>query len=374
MKQLFEKWYAYLKEGEDENGEPEEVDLEEPDHQGDDPTEPDPFILNVSDISDSGFCYYNPLINSYAQESPENLAEMLIFVVSTQQQRWYDVVPKFPILMKYIKENDGLLEPGVDYQEFPQPIKMLILGFRKKAIDSMWRNRETIYSRVMPLISKYNGAKTNSLQKEEAMFEIYLEFLQLYGLALPKAAFASQLIIGRLGCIDSINLNIYKGLDPEGKLLKVDTGNRLTFKRPGTKPAESGLYQITAGGVKLAKRYVEFLQQIATMNQTTEANISRSLWDTWVEIVAKKINLQGDLEIIMPNGEKYKIPNDYSKRMSKDDADLSGKYREKYMGKITGKDVSRQHFPKEMYESLIQVNLMGIIRENLRNKQNEKTV
>ena len=39
----------------------------------------------------------------------------------------------------------------------------------------------------------------------------------------------------------------------------------------------------------MAEKYVEFLRQIAAMNKTTEANVSKSLWDTWVEIVAKKI-------------------------------------------------------------------------------------
>ena len=358
MKETFEKWKSFLKEQE----EPEEA---EEAHQGDDPTEPDPLILNVSDISDSGFCYYNPLINAYAQEGAEGLAEMLIFVIATQQQRWYEVVPRFPILMNYIRKNNGLLVSGADFQEFPRPIKMLILGFRKKAIDYIWKNRNSLYSRVGPLIRKYNSAKSNSLEKEEAMFEIYLAFISVPGLGLPKAAFASQLVIGRLGCIDSINLNIYKGLDPEGKLISVDKKGRVGFKTPTKKlDVSSGLVNVTRAGVKLAGKYVDFLKQIATMNQTTESNISRALWDTWVELVAKKINLEGDLEIIMPNGEKYTIPNDYSKKMPRDAADLAGAFREKYVGKITAKDVSRQHFPKEMYESLIQMNLMEIIKEN----------
>ncbi|MZH01851.1 MAG: hypothetical protein F3745_00170, partial [Nitrospinae bacterium] len=56
-------------------------------------------VLDLSKELNSGFCDYNPLINQYAQHDPEALAEMLIFVVATQQMRWYDVVPKFPIMM-----------------------------------------------------------------------------------------------------------------------------------------------------------------------------------------------------------------------------------------------------------------------------------
>tara|TARA_R100000664_G_scaffold33717_2_gene51698 strand:- start:408 stop:1607 length:1200 start_codon:yes stop_codon:yes gene_type:complete len=347
MKLLLESWKRFLKE---------EDRLDEP----------DPLVLNVADIGDSGFCVYNPTINSYAQESPENLAEMLIFVIATQQQRWYEVVPRFPILMKYIKQNDGLLT-GEEFQDFPQPIKMLILGFRKRAIDYIWNNRGKMYSSIMSDINKYNNAKSGSIEKEEAMFNTYLKFLRVPGLGLPKAAFASQLIIGRLGCIDSINLNIYKGLDPEGKLIKTDKDGRVGFKTAGKKlDTSSNLYQLTKGGVKMAEKYVEFLRQIAAMNKTTEANVSKSLWDTWVEIVAKKINLQGDLEVIMPGGKKFKIPNDYSKKASKNDGDLAGKFRDQWMGKITGKDISRQHNPSEMFEGLLRESSTTTVRQILR--------
>ena len=54
---------------------------------------------------------------------------------------------------------------------------------------------------MSPLFNKYNSAGENSMQKEEAVFEIYLGLIKLPGLGLPKAAFASQLLIGRLGCI-----------------------------------------------------------------------------------------------------------------------------------------------------------------------------
>ena len=50
-------------------------------------------VLDLRKPLDSGFCEYNPQINQYAQSSPETLAEMIIFVIATQQQGWYDVVP-----------------------------------------------------------------------------------------------------------------------------------------------------------------------------------------------------------------------------------------------------------------------------------------
>ena len=82
MKILFENWRRFINEEEEVN------------------------VLDLGKELDSGFCQFNPLINEYAQYSPDNLAEMLIFVVATQQQRWYDVVPKFPMLMQFVKEVD----------------------------------------------------------------------------------------------------------------------------------------------------------------------------------------------------------------------------------------------------------------------------
>ena len=196
MKLLFENWRRFINEDEDDEEN----------------------VLDLSKELDSGFCDFNPLINQYAQYSPDSLAEMLIFVVATQQMRWYDVVPKFPIMMQHIRDNDMLLNPrdakvnekGKTVYNIPKAFAQLTLGFRKNAIQSIWQSREMIFSTMSPLFAKYNAASGNSLEKEEAVFQIYLELIKLPGLGLPKAAFASQLLIGRLGCIDSINLNLYK--------------------------------------------------------------------------------------------------------------------------------------------------------------------
>jgi len=351
MKFLFENWRKYLNEEEEQKPE------EEPEAEQKPEEEPEANVLDLAKELDSGFCEYNPLINQYAQYDPNNLAEMLIFVIATQQQRWYDVVPKFPILMSFIKQSDGLLNPqdsytdekGKIFYKLPKNISQLTLGFRKNAIQYIWDNKDSIYSVLKPLFDVYNKSGGDSIAKEEAMFNIYLEFIRLPGLGLPKAAFASQLILGRLGCIDSINLNLYKGLDPEGKLITYDQTGRPTFKTPG-KSMKGGIMTITKGGIQLAEKYVEFLKAIAELTNTTE--ISRQLWDSWVELVALKINKKGDIDVIMPSGEKFVVPNDYSKSIKGAETKPSAAFRKKYIGKITARDVSRQHFPPEMYENI----------------------
>lgn len=315
-------------------------------------------VLDLRKELDSGFCDYNPLINQYAQSSPDGLAEMLIFVVATQQMRWYDVVPKFPLLMKHLKDKGALLDPedafvndkGKTVYNIPKAFAQLTLGPRKNAIQYMWENRDSVYSKLKPMFTTYNKGGEDSFAKEEALFNIYLEFIKLPGLGLPKAAFAAQLIVGRLGCIDSINLNLYKGLDPEGQLITYDKTGRPSFKTPG-KTKKTGIVQVTKGGVKLAQKYVEFLKHIAEMTKSTEAKVSQQLWDSWVELVSMKINLKGDIDVVMPGGKKFVVPNDYSKNIKGADTNPSAGFRQKYIGKITPKDVSRQHFPKTMYEN-----------------------
>lgn len=341
MKILFENWRQFVNE--QEEGEEKGAN-----------------VLDLGKELDSGFCQFNPLINQYAQYSPENLAEMLIFVVATQQQRWYDVVPKFPLLMQHVKENDGLLDPetatvddkGKLRYQIPKAFGQLALGFRKNAIQEIWENREQTFATMKPLFNKYNNAGEDSIAREEAMFQIYLELIKTKGLGLPKAAFASQLIIGRLGCIDSINLNLYKGLDPEGKLITYDkkTG-KPSFKTPGVSK-RGGIIQVTKGGIKLAERYVDFLKEIANLTRSTEAKISQQLWDSWVELVSLKINKEGDITVKMPDGEEFNVPNDYSKSIKGADINPSAKFRKQYIGKITGRDISRQHYPPEMYEGV----------------------
>jgi len=340
MKLLFENWREFLKENEEN---------------------PEDNLLDLSKEFDSGFCTYNPLINEYAQYSPDQLADVLMFVIGTQQMRWYDVVPKFPLLLKFVHENDGLMtdknlmNPGEDKPRFDfTGFGQLVMGPRKHAIDYLWKNRESIYSSFSPLFNEYNNS--TGLKKEEALFNIYLQTITLPGFGLPKAAFATQLIIGRLGCIDSINLNIYKGISKEFNIL---TPGDKGFKTPsvtasGKKVIQAGefdsnIIKLTSGGVELAERYVEFLRQIA--KETDASDISRKLWDSWVELVAKKINIKGDLKVKMPDGSEHVVPNDYSKNIKGAEKNPSAAFRKKYIGQITGQDVSRQHHIPAMYEN-----------------------
>ena len=302
-------------------------------------------LLDLSKPLDNGFCEYNPQINQYAQSSPETLAEMIIFVIATQQQRWYDVVPKFPMLMAFLRKNGRLIDPSLNYQDIPKEFSQLVLSFRRSGIDNVWTKRDQYYSILKPLINKYNTS--SGIAKEDAMFSIYLECLRIPALGLPKAAFATQLIIGRLGCIDSINLNLYKDLDKKNSIISKSGG----FKVPEKVKDVNNVINITKGGVELAKGYVEFLKKIAELTKSGEAKISQTLWDSWVKLVELKINQSDDIDVIMPRGEKFVVPNDYARKTSDADTNPSSAFRKKYIGNITARDISRQHYPPMMTEA-----------------------
>jgi len=302
-------------------------------------------LLDLTKPLDNSFCKYNPLINQYAQSGPDELAEMIIFVIATQQQRWYDVVPKFPILMTFLRKNGRLIDPSLDYQDIPKAFSQLVLNFRMDGIDTVWTNRDQYYSILKPLINKYN--KSSGIAKEDAMFSIYLECLKIPALGYPKAAFATQLIIGRLGCIDSINLNLYKDLDKENSII----GKSGSFKTPDKiKDSNNKIIDITKGTVKLAKEYVKFLKRISELTKSSEAQISQMLWNSWVKLVELKINQPNDIDVIMPGGEKFVVPNDYARKTSDADINPSSAFRKKYIGNITADDISRQHYPPMMTE------------------------
>ena len=102
----------------------------------------------------------------------------------------------------------------------------------------------------------------------------------------------------------------------------------------------------------MAEKYVQFLKGIAKLTGSTDSKISQQLWDSWVELVSMKINQKDDIKVKMPGGEEFVVPNDYSKNTKGADVNPSARFRKKYIGNITGRDISRQHFPPEMKEGI----------------------
>jgi hypothetical protein len=357
MKQILENWDRFVTEAKEEAAIVDTAEFE---------AAPSSNVLDLSKKIDGGFCKWNKKINQYAQANPEQLAEVLIFVVASQLMKWYDVASRFPLLMSFVVKKDGLIDDSLmitvdkidkdgnhvqeEVPKFPDGFKQLVMG-KSKRVQKIWENRQKFYSTMKPIIDRFNKEQGES--KEEAVFHLYLALLMVPGLGLPKAAFATQLIIGRLGCIDAINLELYKGYELAAELttrggggkMGGKKGEKVTFKRvePNKK---TGKIEEKSAAWKRVKKYMEFIELIAETNKADDA--SQFLWDSWVSIVAARMNNKGSIYVKMPNGDKIRVSNPYTHRATGDDP--ASKFRSKYVGKITPNDVSRQHFPPEMHE------------------------
>lgn len=322
--------------------------------------------LKSYEKEESGFCEINPQINAFALESPENLIEVIIFVVATQLVRWPNVVSKFPHLMTHLVANDGMFvkdkKPSADGKEEKDfPLFGELVRGKTQGIDSLWKRRESIYSSLSSLIRDYNESKSSA--KEAAAFKLYVKLLGLPRLGLPKAGFAAQLLIGRYGCIDSINSNI---LEIPEELLSVDSEGEKSFKsivKQKDKSTGELTGDINKGSVELAKKYADYLN---TLEKLINDDISKVLWDNWCDIVAHKINNPSTkfdvrLQSGMPGGQ---VESDYPTYAIGSGGAL---YTNKFGGTMTGKEVSSQHHPKNLANALLpeslQKNLKVVLKE-----------
>ena len=161
MKQLFEKWYGYLKEGDDENGEPEEEwlkiwqntlrDLVVGDQLFQEaPKKPKPRtrtpqkIMPFKSDEESVFCLWNPKINDFARKNADNLAETILFVFGTMQTPWPKFVPYFRFVVDAIKQGEDILE----YAQSPSNPGTWTKWSQKnpnKSLDD-WRGEKGVYN------------------------------------------------------------------------------------------------------------------------------------------------------------------------------------------------------------------------------------
>ena len=139
-----------------------------------------------------------------------------------------------------------------------------------KYLKDLWDNKNEIFSNISHMI------ETETLPE----FEIYKYITNnVKGFALAKAAFATQLIVGKFGCIDSINLRAYETLIKKD-IKKHDKKSAFTIAK------DTGEIKIKdASGISLAG-YQRFLQSLEDLYGD---NISKVLWNDWCEIVANKI-------------------------------------------------------------------------------------
>lgn len=310
MKKIFEGWNRYLKENEDplelwhnalldalaESG--EEMSLTEADEDID--------IMPFKSEEQSGFCLYNPKINEFAIQSPETLAETLLFVFGTMQTPWPKFAPYFRFLMDMVQNGDDVAAftdagnkskradlirriyldaNGVDEASLSEEQKIylekavsgtVMMASTPKAeyFNTTWENRNMIYDTIAPLVAKQQG-EAGDLESSE-LLELYISLLKLPGLQKAKAGFAVQMLTGKMGCIDSIWSKIWKATDPAISAMVTQT---LKGRAEGS---EENIR-------KHAKQYVDLLKAIKEGSGLG----SKELWDAWTEQVAFQIRNPG---------------------------------------------------------------------------------
>jgi hypothetical protein len=290
------------------------------------------------------------------------MAEVLIFVVSSQLVDWPNIYTKFPHLINWIYAHNGMYPKDAKIVDkklvggFPSTFNSIVLGEKAKSINAIWKDRDNVFKTLAPVIRKYNNMKEGE-QKEEAAFELYQNVLKLRHHKIPKGGFAVQLLIGRYGCIDSVNLNVLPvpedllDKDDKGQPKIKDFGKTYSTDPMGpspsafgstAKPDPSSAYGILGKNAEdLARMYKDYLLEIGKLAKDNESKI---LWDKWCDIVAHKINFAGTEFDVEDTEGIYsgRISSDYARNYDPTTPPATYAYGVRNPT-ATGPEISRQH-------------------------------
>lgn len=230
------------------------------------------------------FTEFQPAIQRFAFANPENMAATIIFVIATQQKQWPEVTELFPQMMEYIRKPvdfNGNRKSGV--RPYPEGVAWgHLVVYGAPQVDAVWTYRRQIYDTI-------TKAYEEDKQKGDTGFFVYKKMLAVPGLGFPKAGFATQLIIGKTGCIDSINLRV------TGAPTDLMKGKSFRLPKPYIKVPKDkedlDMAQLLFGalsksGEEMAEQYVGYLEKLKRDGMSSPA---QQLWDDWCEIVEYKI-------------------------------------------------------------------------------------
>ena len=172
-------------------------------------------------------------VQSYAQRSADNMADVCLMVSLSIQQNWLGV-------------GDMLTDVRVN-----KIGSRFLWGFKADTYSYIMTHKHKIYGQMKAVIN------SNKSDKDKAV-SLMRVFLRVPGLGLPKAGFMCQLCVGLVGCMDVHNIKLY-GLNENAlKLPK-------SLKNP-TKITEK------------IENYVKLCHDYGT----------ELLWDSWCENLATK--------------------------------------------------------------------------------------
>lgn len=296
--------------------------------------------------SSSGFCIHQPQIKSFALENDVNMAILISFVFFSMQKQWTDVKFSFDDFIQWIlttdkksrsspKTTDWRYDSSVSFSSMINRI-----GPGAVFIKELWKNKTKTYNDIMEIIDSNKGRTPED--KLNTSIKVWYRLQQLTGLGPTKAAFTVQLMLGQLGCIDSINSVVYQSLAPDSLFTKKTNkeGDLTLSMKTATKDPKTK--ELNKTGKKIAEGYLQFLK---SLEDAMKIDISKNLWDVWCDIVAFKIqhsntkSERGSIGIVLPD-RSIADTMPYGKSV-KNEKQID-KYKE-MLGIPTGFDVSRDH-------------------------------
>ena len=257
----------------------------------------------------SGYAREIETIKDFAQANADQMAQVLMFSPLTANVSFSSHWDNFPIVMNILKtffpdkisKENVMKTPLKDipldikgtgehsektiFDKWPDdPAEILsaifhslnvedakvletIAGWKFDTIVSVWNNRHELYEKLM-------AAKNDD--DDERLLNI---LAMIPGAGAVKAGFMAQLIFGRIGCIDTHNVDIYRRVftdmapEIEPELWKVK-------KNLTKKDMEKGL-KFPSANVEPIKRYMSTIKKLAQRSIG-----SQQLWDVWVDFVA----------------------------------------------------------------------------------------
>jgi len=294
-------------------------------------------VIDLYDIKEAGFAKHNRHISMYVLKAPEHLIQALIFCVASQGVPWNKVASLYRKMYQVLKLKGSLyyLDKNEELRYSAEGWKELLGGLGKNkisAIEYMWKNQYEIFKTTKHILEgwKYDDNKEKS---RDAVLKLFDYFTSLKGLGIVKAGFAVQLVVGALGCFDSINTKLYSSEDIPKDMLKG------LFSPSGVAKPPSDSKDFNDRVQKLIL-YSNFLDLLA---KEVQKPTSERLWDIWVTIVADRIrNISSKDKTILTRGDQeLAVLSSYDSIASNPDI-----YNwEQEHKNITPEEVTKQHHP-----------------------------
>jgi hypothetical protein len=290
-------------------------------------------IINQSDLIDasSSFCQYNPQINQFAKESPENLFYVMGLVVGTIGSSWVQFRNLYPVYAAYVKQTDGRDFP-VEYIVGLDGKKVKVARWFMKGapryMKRIWAQREFLYKKIY---------EDDLISDEYELYKFIIKHVD--GMATVKAAFAVQLLTGKLGCIDNINSDIY------GAPVTITNATGQQIDAPAFKTVKGEKTdELSPKGKRVINDYIDFVKAIG---KAANSPYSQRLWDDWTQLAAAKSvfsDSHKQIQFNLVDGRTAIMPTYTNDKNSAEYTEFLKNARKSGVDPFGGVEIGKDHF------------------------------